>query len=174
MKMKTKKLTLAGLLAAAALILFVVEAQFPSLTAIPGIKLGLSNAVTVFCLYSLGPLFTLAVLLIRILLGSFVTGQISALLYSLAGGLLAFGMATLLSRLLPAKQLWVVSILSAMVHNLAQLAVAILITATPTLLIYLPLLLLSAIFAGAITGLAAQFVFFRLRKAAFITTYVEK
>lgn len=41
--MRLKKLTLTAVLTAAALVMFVLESQLPPLTAIPGIKPGLSN-----------------------------------------------------------------------------------------------------------------------------------
>ena len=45
--MKTKRLTLLGLLSAIALTIFMVEAQIPALVPIPGIKMGLANIITV-------------------------------------------------------------------------------------------------------------------------------
>ena len=168
---RTKKLCLSAILAAAALILFIVEAQFPSLTSIPGIKLGLSNIVTVFALYSLGPLLALGVLLTRVILGALVTGQVAALIYSLAGGLLAFALAALLRPRIPAGQLWVVSVLSALAHNAGQLFAAILVTATPAILAYAPLLVLSALFTGLFTGLCAQLVLKRLCRLGLVSLY---
>ena len=52
--MKTKKIVLLGLLCAIALTIFMVEAQIPALVPIPGVKLGLSNIVTVFCVFLIG------------------------------------------------------------------------------------------------------------------------
>ena len=168
---RTKKLCLAAILAAAALILFIVEAQFPSLTSIPGIKLGLSNTVTVFALYSLGPVFALGVLVTRIVLGGLITGQVSALLYSFAGGLPAFALAALLRRCIPPRQLWVTSIFSAVTHNAGQLLAAALITGTPTIFLYFPLLTLSGLFTGAFTGLCAQLVLRRLCRLGLVDLY---
>ena len=165
---KIKRLALASLLAAVALIVWYIEAQIPSLTPVPGIKLGLSNIVTLFALYCLGPLFATAVLIVRIFLGSLMTGQMTALFYSLLGGLPAFGLAVILYRRFPVKHIWVVSILMAIVHNTGQLATAIRITETPALIAYYPLLIVSAIVTGAFTGLAAQFLLLKLRAAGSI------
>ena len=49
--MKTKKIVLLGLLSSIALTIFMVEAQIPTLVPIPGVKLGLSNIVTVFTVF---------------------------------------------------------------------------------------------------------------------------
>ena len=174
MKLHVRRLCLAAILTACALILFVVEAQFPSLTTIPGVKLGLSNIVTVFSLYTLGPALSLAILLARILLGALLTGQISAILYSLAGGLPAFALCALLQRCIPLKQLWVVSIFGAVMHNLGQLLAAVLITATPSLFYTFPFLCLAALFSGLLTGLCAQLLLLRLRKLSLVPVYSPK
>ena len=160
--MKLRRLTFAALLTTIALILFTVEAQLPPLTAIPGIKIGLSNVVTVFALYTLGAVPALAVLLVRVVLGGLITGQVSAILYSLSGGLLAWTLSALLKRFFQDDKLWVLSVFAAAVHNVGQLGCAVLITMTPSLFWYLPLLLIAGILAGAFTGLAAQQVLKRL------------
>ena len=54
--MRLKKLTLTAVLTAAALVMFVLESQLPPLTAIPGIKPGLSNIFTLFTMETLGRL----------------------------------------------------------------------------------------------------------------------
>ena len=87
--MKLRKLTLTAVWAAAALVMFVLESQLPPLTAIPGIKPGLSNIFTLFAMLALVPGWALGVLLVRVTLGCIITGQGLALFYSLAGGLCA-------------------------------------------------------------------------------------
>jgi heptaprenyl diphosphate synthase len=160
--MATRRLTRMAVLTAVALSIFIVELQLPSLAPIPGVKLGLANIVTVYAMFTLGPADTLCILVARILLGSFFAGQIMALLYSLAGGLLCYLVMLALRRILTVKQIWVCGVLGAVAHNLGQIAVAILLTSTPALLYYLPVLMISGILAGAFTGLCAQFVANRL------------
>ena len=160
--MKLKKLTVSAVLASAALILFTVEAQIPPLTAVPGVKLGLANVVTVFALFTVGPWWALGISLTRIVLGSLITGQVGAMLYSLAGGLLAWCVGALGCRVLKGEQVWVLSTLSAMGHNVGQIALAVWITETPALWAYLPVLLISAVLAGSFTGLGAQLILKRL------------
>ena len=77
--MKTKKLTLLALLSAIALTIFMVEAQIPPLTPVPGIKLGFANIVTVFAVYALGPKEGAAVLFVRIFLGAVFAGNFSTI-----------------------------------------------------------------------------------------------
>ena len=162
--MKLRKLTRLALLTAGALVVFVIENELPPLTPIPGIKLGLSNIFTLFTLYSLGTGAALALLLVRVGLGCIVTGQLSAVFYSLAGGLCAFAVMCLLRRRIPERQLWVVSVFSALAHSLGQMAAAVALTGTPALVWYLPLMLAASIPAGALTGFCAGLILNRLRK----------
>lgn len=50
----TQRLTRLALLTAIALIIFIIEAQIPPLVAIPGVKMGLANIITLVTLYSFG------------------------------------------------------------------------------------------------------------------------
>ncbi len=154
--MRSRKLAQCALLAAIALTIFVLEAQIPLPLPIPGLKLGLSNVVTVFALAALGWKPALAIVLVRILLGNLVLGQVTAMLYALAGGLFSFLCMAPLKRLLRPGQLWVCGVVGGIAHNLAQMAVAVAITRTPALFWYLPALLLGGIVTGAFTGLCAQ------------------
>ena len=154
--MNVRKLTTLALLTAAALVMFVIELQIPAPIPVPGVKLGLSNIVTLAVLCLFGWKEALAVLLVRIGLGAIVTGQVGALPYALAGGLLSFGVMLLLKKVIRDRQLWVLSVIGGFFHNLGQLGMAILITNTPGLVAYLPVLLLSGMAAGLFTGLCAQ------------------
>lgn len=156
--MAAKRLTRMAILTAVALTIFIVELQLPNLTPIPGVKLGLANIITVYAMFALGPADTICILIARILLGSIFSGQMMALLYSLAGGLLCYLVMLVMRRLLTAKQIWICSVLGAAAHNIGQLTVAILITRTAALIYYLPILMISGIIAGAFTGLCAQLV----------------
>ena len=78
--MEIKRLTRNALLTAIALTIFMVEAQIPTLIPVPGVKLGLSNIVTIFAMFAYGPLDALMILLVRIILGSIFSGQICTVL----------------------------------------------------------------------------------------------
>ena len=156
--MKTKKLTLLALLSAIALTIFMVEAQIPALVPIPGVKLGLANIVTVFTVFTLGPWEGAAVLFVRIFLGAVFAGNFSTIFYSAAGGLCAIGVTILLRKILTNKQLWVAGCLGAVAHSIGQMAMAVLLTGTPSLAVYLPVMIAISIVTGLFTGLCAQFL----------------
>jgi len=156
--MKTRKLTLLGLLTAIALTIFMVEAQIPALVPIPGVKLGLSNIVTVFAVFALGPGEGAAVLFSRIFLGAVFAGNFSTIFYSGAGGLCAILVTISLKKLLTDKQLWVAGVCGAIAHSIGQMSMAILLTGTPGLVVYLPVMIAISIVTGCFTGLCAQFL----------------
>ena len=168
-----RKIAVASVLVAVALTIYVLEANIPPLAPVPGVKLGLSNIVTIFTLYIIGPKVALAVLACRIILSGFIVGQPAAILYGMCGGLLAFLFAALAYRKFPKKQIWVLSAISAVLHNLGQITVAALVAGTSGLFIYIPALVTSGIITGAFTGTAAQLLLDRLVKAGILKYYGE-
>lgn len=163
MRVRLRKLLYLALLTAISLVLFVLENQIPAPVPVPGVKLGLGNVIVVTVLFLYGPKEALEVLGAKILLSAILTGNLGALAYSAAGGLLSWIGMALLRPLLQKKQLWVASVLGSMLHNLGQLGVARLIAAVPGLWAYLPVLLLSGMITGFFTGVAAQAVVHRMK-----------
>ena len=162
--MKHKKLTTLSLLTAVALIIFIVEAQIPALVPIPGVKIGLSNIVTVFVVWVIGPREAIGVLLARIFLGAVFAGNFSTIFYSLGGGGLAILTTIGLKYALQENQLWVAGCLGAIAHSVGQMAVAYFISQTPSLFIYLPVMIVCSIVTGIFTGLCAQILVKRSKK----------
>lgn len=160
--MKTRKLTKLGLLTCLALIIFIIELRLPDLVPIPGVKLGLANIVTVYCIYTFTPAETAMMLFSRILLGALFSGNLMALWYSIAGGMLCFAGMTLLRRFADEKNMWFWSVAGAVLHNIGQITVAMIVLKSTTVLGYLPFLLISGCIAGLFTGICAQLVTKRL------------
>lgn len=160
---KTKELTRMALLTAIALTIFLVEARLPGLVPVPGVKLGLSNIVTVWAVFTMGPAQGAMILACRVFLGAVFSGQMSTIFYSGAGGLCAIAVTILSRRFLTRKQIWVAGVLGAMAHSAGQMVMAVLLTGTPGLAAYLPVMLLISVFTGSFTGLCAQFLTERLK-----------
>lgn len=154
--MKTRKLTTMALLSAIALTIFMVEAQIPAVVPVPGVKLGLANIVTVYTVYALGAKEGAAVLFVRIFLGAVFSGNFGTIFYSAAGGTLAILVTIGLKFVLRENQLWIAGCLGAIAHSVGQMIVAVWATGTPSLLIYLPVLILCSVISGLFTGLCAQ------------------
>ena len=166
-----RRVALLAMLTAMALVLFVVEQLIPLPVAIPGIKLGLANVVSLFAVYALGPGEAAACLAARILLGNLVCGSVSAMLYSAAGGLCCGAVLCLLVRVIPREQAWVLSILSALAHILGQCAAAAWMLGSALVLVYLPVLLLAAMGTGALTGSVVTVL---LRRSALTRLFGKK
>ncbi|MGN1009213.1 MAG: Gx transporter family protein [Butyricicoccus sp.] len=165
-----KKIAQGGLLVAVALVLSLIEKMFPlqAVIPIPGIKLGLANVVTLFALTVLGTRQAVVIVLCRVTLAAIFMGSITGFLFSLFGGLLAlFVMRVLLLREGTWFSLVGVSIGGAAAHNIGQIFAAMLTLGTVDVAGYLPLLLLSAIPMGFVTGLTASAVLGHLKKIRF-------
>lgn len=146
-----KKYTAMAILTAVSLILFTVEAALPPIP-IQGVKIGFSNIVTLIAMIFLGRREAFIVLVMRIFLASIFAGSILSFGFSVVGGIMAFVIMALTVNVFGEKKIWIVSVLGAVFHNAGQLAVAIVATGTPSLSLYAPVLLLSAIVTGAIIG----------------------
>jgi len=162
--MSVKRLTRSAVLTAVALTIFMIELQIPSLVPIPGVKLGLANIVTVYAIFVLGPADAAAILFARILLGSVFSGNMMALMYSIAGGVMCYLVMVLLRKLFTKKQIWICSVLGSIAHNIGQICVAVIVTSTKEIIYYLPVLLISGIIAGSFTGICAQTLIFKIGK----------
>lgn len=160
--MDIKRLTRLALLTAAALIIFIVELQIPNPFPIPGIKLGLANIITVYAVYRFRAYEAAMLVGVRITLGAVFSGNITALLYSACGSVLCLLGMLLLKRVIDEKHLWLASVFGALLHNTGQMAAALLVTQTPSLLLYFPFLIVSGCLSGAFTGLCAQLILPRL------------
>ena len=86
---KLLRLVITALLVALAMVLSWLESLVPLSLAVPGVKLGLANLVTVTILYSLGAGPAAAVNLVRILLTGFTFGNMSSVLFSVGGAVLS-------------------------------------------------------------------------------------
>ena len=157
---KTRDLALCAVLTALALGLSAMENLLPVavLIPLPGVKLGLANIVTVFALYRLGPGRAFAILIARCLLGAMFAGNLSALLFSLLGGLASMAVMALLRRL-RCLSIFGVSIAGAAAHNIGQICAALVVLGSVHVLGYLPVLLAVSLVTGALTGLVASLLF---------------
>ena len=155
------RVTRLALLTAIALTIFMVEAQLPELSAIPGIKLGLANLVSVVGLYTIGIVGTILTALVRIVLVGFTFGNAFSMFYGLAGGIVS--MAVMIGA---KKTGWFssvgVSILGGIFHNAGQLTVAAYVTRTAGVFAYFPMLLAAGVVTGAVIGMLGGWIIERI------------
>ena len=160
--MNVKKLTTLSLSVAISMVLSFVESQIPPLTAVPGVKIGLANILTVFLLYTYGAREACAVSVTRVLLSSLLFGSAVSLLYSMAGALFSFLVMLFLKRLPWFSEIGV-SIAGGVAHNVGQILAASLIMGTDAVLYYLPYLIISGVIAGIAVGFAANMLIHRVK-----------
>jgi len=157
----SKRVAIYGMLVALAFLLSYVETWIPLSFAVPGIKLGLANLVTLVALYSLEERSAFGISLVRIVLVGLTFTSLSVMLYSLAGGLLSF-LCMLSGKRYTALSAVGVSILGGVTHNLGQILLAVIVLKTGSLLYYIPALLLSGVIAGFFIGLLGGLVVKRI------------
>lgn len=157
---KTKRLVLLAMLTAVAMILSYVESLLPSVS-IPGVKMGLANIAVIFALFRFGWKEAAALSLVRVVLVSLLFGSVGAMLYSLAGAVLSLAVMALLRRIDRFSTVGI-SVAGGVAHNAGQILMAMLILQTKQLLGYLPVLAVSGIAGGVLTGLAAALLIRRI------------
>ncbi|MBQ8509944.1 MAG: Gx transporter family protein [Clostridia bacterium] len=158
---KAKRLALDAMLLGAALILSWLESMLPM--PLPGFRLGLGNIAIVLTARLVSRADGLAVLILRVAVTSLLFGSVTTFAFSLAGGLLAWGVTALLLPLYGRISLIGVSILAAGAHNLGQVFAACAMFASASPLAMLWWLLLLAVPAGALTGALAEVCVRRVR-----------
>ena len=152
-----------SLLLSLSLTLFLFEGMIPMPFLAPGAKLGLANIITLVTMVLLSRREAGLVLAARILLGAMFAGSPSTLLFSAAGGALAWLVMCLTVGLFGEKQLWIVSALAGLAHNAGQLLTCALVVKTPGVFAYAPILAVSGVITGVFTGLAAMYLIRALR-----------
>lgn len=167
MSASVRRLTRDAVLTALALALSVAEGLVPVaiLFPLPGLRLGLANLVTVYALCRVGKRDALLILVTRCFLGSLLGGNLSALAFSLTGGLLAYLVMLLLLRF-PGLSLFGVSVGGAAAHNTGQILAAIAVLGSTAPLLYLPPLLLASLATGAVTGAVSTLLVHRVPQSA--------
>lgn len=161
-----RRLALRGMLLSLCLVFSYLEFRFPLPLPLPGCKPGFANIVITFCALTLGYPDALALSLLRVLIVSLLFGSASSFWFSLCGALCAFLVLYLLLPQVPGTFSVIgVSAACAAAHNLGQLIAAGLLLSSGAVLSYLPVLLLTALLTGTVSGLILHFVLPPLKKA---------
>jgi heptaprenyl diphosphate synthase len=147
-----------ALMISLALVLHVIEGFMPVLA--PGMKLGLANIMTLITLTLFGFKEALVVVVIRSVLGSLLAGSVTAILYSLAGGILScLVMSGLYIKFRLHFSIMGISVAGAIFHNIGQLLVASwLFGSIGILFTYLPILTVAAVGTGFFIGLTSKYI----------------
>lgn len=152
-RISIRTLTTTALLFALSVVLMILENLIPPIPTLPpGVKLGLSNVVIMYSLFYFGKPRTF--LLFGLKVGFvLITHGVTACFLSAAGGFFSILVMSLLLALQKVKLSYImISVCAAVTHNAAQLTAASLLLSSTAVFYYTPLLVISGVFMGILTG----------------------
>ena len=161
---KVKNIAFYGMMIALALIFSYIETFIPvsAFIPIPGVKLGLVNIVVIFALYTMKNRDAFIISIIRVVISGFLFGNLTTIVYSLAGGLLSLIVMIILKK--TKLSMIGVSMVGGVCHNIGQLGVAVILTETIRIAYYVPVLLVSGMITGLLMGFVAKLIVDRVDK----------
>lgn len=150
---KNRRYAIVIILVTNAILISLLESIIPIPIPVPGIKLGLANIITLLALVFLPLGDVLLVVTIRCFVVALLTRGVTMLPFSLSGGILsALVMVFLYRKMSRYLSIKGISVVGALIHNTAQITVATILIGEKVILLYLPVLLVSAVVTGFITG----------------------
>lgn len=163
---KTSKMVLLAIMLSFSLVLYYIENMLPPINLIaPGAKLGLSNIISLTCLYVFGFKEAFVILFMRIFLSSTFYGGISTFMYSISGGILSIIAMGILKKLdLKSVSMIGISVVGALFFNIGQLLVASFMISNTKIFYYLPYMSFISIATGIFIGITSQFLTEHLKK----------
>ena len=157
--MKVQKMALLGVLTAGAIVIAILESFIPSV-GIPGVKLGLANIMILIILYELGIVEAITVNLLRVLVVGLVRGTFLGMGFfmSLTGAVFSLGIMILFYLLIKKFSVIGVSVIGSIFHVGGQILIAMIYLGSAYIVLYLPVLAISAIITGVFVGIVARLI----------------
>ncbi len=168
MKIKNNKIyktAFMGLFFAVAIVLTLIENMIPPIPMLPpGMKLGLSNIVTMYCLFFVGKGSAFGIIFMKSFF-VFLTRGMTAGLLSLSGGICAIIVMIFLIAVFKNKCSYLMlSVTGGIFHNIGQIIMASIILNTSLIFYYFPILVVSGLLAGIITAALLRIIMPALNK----------
>ena len=157
--MNTRKIALLGILTAGTIVIAILESFIPSV-GIPGVKLGLANIMILVILYELGILDAIIVNILRVVVVGLVRGSIFSMgfLMSLTGAVFSLGIMILFYLLIKKFSIIGVSVIGSLFHVTGQVLIAMIFLGSAYVILYLPIIAISAIITGIFVGITAMLI----------------
>ncbi|MDD4802000.1 MAG: Gx transporter family protein [Syntrophomonas sp.] len=173
---KNRRYAIIIILVTNAILISLLESIIPVLIPVPGVKLGLASIITLIGLVFLPLTDVLWIVIIRCIVVALLTRGVMMLAFSISGGILsALIMFIIYQQLSQYFSLKGISIVGALVHNTTQIIVASLLLGQLVVLYYLPILIVSAVITGYITGGISEIAIGELKgKDVFNTISVQE
>ncbi len=150
-----------GAFIALAMVLSYFESFIPVFIAVPGVKPGLANIVTIIALKELGLKDAFVISIARIILSGILFGNITVILYSLAGAILSILAMFFLSKI-KIFSVTGISIIGGVMHNLGQVIMASLLLDSGSIMYYMAVLTVTGTVSGALVGILAGIIITRI------------
>ena len=153
--MKTRKLVTIAILSSIAIVLSILESFIP--LGIPGVKLGLANALTLVALFLYSKKEAALILIIRIfLVGLIYSGILSISFFlSLSGGIFSLIIMLLIYNI-KKESIYLFSIMGSIFHAIGEFLMALIYIKDSSIIYYLPLMITLSIPCGFITAFIAS------------------
>lgn len=150
---KPKQIAFIGLMLAIIAVLSAIEHMLPPLPLLPpNVKLGLSNIIIMYCVFFISRIQAVTLNIAKSFFVLLTRGPIAATL-SFCGGMLSIVVIILLAVLLRERISYAaVSVAGAISHNIGQLIAVSVIISSPYIIYYLPVLIVSGVIMGLVTG----------------------
>ena len=162
MKVSIKDLAVMGVLTAVAMIFSYVESLFASFIPVPGVKLGLANAIILLAVFAVGEWQAFAVGIVRVLLSALLFGNLMSLCISAAGFLLSFLFMLYLKKLGKFSMIGI-SLGGGAAHNLGQLICVSCFMSSFLMMRYIFLFSLFGVLTGMVTGFVCKLIYERVK-----------
>ncbi len=172
-KFPTFKIVICALISAIATLSFMLESLFPPLI-LPGARLGISNIFILLSAIALGYVYGYFTLIVKVLLGSLLSGNFFSIVYALPAGLIALTIEILLFYLVKNISLICISIVGAVINITVQNVMFCLITNTAEYLAYCPYLALLGVIGGLFVGFAVHFIIKLLPNKFFASSEIKE
>lgn len=157
-----RRAALMGVLTALALVAGYLEVLVPLPVSVPGVKLGLGNAVVLFALVRLGARPAGLLMLAKVLCSTLLFANPQMLAFSLAGGALSWAVMALAHRS-GLFSVVAVSVLGGIAHNAGQLVAVAVLLSVQVALVNVPVLAIAGAVSGAVIGVVVSSVLRRVR-----------
>ncbi|MGN0155169.1 MAG: Gx transporter family protein [Lachnospiraceae bacterium] len=164
--MSTKKITEFGLLLTVSLVLSYLESLIPVMVAVPGVKMGLANIVTMVVLYRYDGKNAFFFMTLRVVLAGVLFSGITGIAYSFAGGLFCIVVMGILMKF-PFFSILGISMAGAVSHNFGQIVVACFVMENAHILYYFPALCISGLITGLVVGYVSSLLIQQIQKNGF-------
>lgn len=172
---KSKKDAVIIILICNAILISLLELVIPVPIPILGVKLGLANIITIVAIVFLSLKDVLTIVILKAIVVAVLSKGITMLPFSLVGGILSgIVMWFLYRKLSGIFSIKGISIFGAVTHNIAQLTVASLILSEIIIWYYLPILLISAVLTGLLTGSISELTVQELQERKIIPELQER